>query len=56
MVNVNPKATEKVEDQTDSPMRLGGNISPIHTFVNIPALIRQRSVFLSSGAGILTIV
>jgi hypothetical protein len=31
-----------------------GNISPIHTFVNIPALIRKRSVFLSSRAGILT--
>ena len=30
------------------------NISPIHTFVNIPALIRKRSVFLSSKAGILT--
>jgi hypothetical protein len=29
-------------------------ISPIHTFVNIPALIRKRSVFLSSRAGILT--
>ena len=26
----------------------------IHTFVNIPALIRKRSVFLSSRAGILT--
>jgi hypothetical protein len=26
-------------------------ISPIHTFVNIPALIRKRSVFLSSGPG-----
>jgi hypothetical protein len=29
-------------------------ISPIHTFVNIPALIRKDSVFLSSRAGILT--
>jgi hypothetical protein len=29
-------------------------ISPIHTFVNIPALIRKRSVFLSSRAGIFT--
>jgi hypothetical protein len=29
-------------------------ISPIHTFVNIPALIRKLSVFLSSRAGILT--
>ena len=26
----------------------------IHTFVNIPALIRKRSVFLSSRAGIFT--
>ena len=31
-----------------------GAISPIHTFVNIPALIRKCSVFLSSRAGILT--
>ena len=30
------------------------SISPIHTFVNIPALIRKRSVFLNSRAGILT--
>jgi hypothetical protein len=30
------------------------HISPIHTFVNIPALIRKRGVFLSSRAGILT--
>ena len=30
------------------------NISPIHTFVNIPALIRKQSVFLSSRAEILT--
>ena len=29
-------------------------IAPIHTFVNIPALIRKRSVFLSSRAGIFT--
>ena len=29
-------------------------ISLIHTFVNIPALIRKRSVFLSSRAGIFT--
>jgi hypothetical protein len=29
-------------------------ISPIHTFVNIPALISERSVFLSCRAGILT--
>ena len=29
-------------------------ISPIHTFVNIPALIRKGSVFSSSRAGILT--
>jgi hypothetical protein len=28
------------------------NISLIHTFVNIPALIRKRNVFLSSRAGI----
>jgi hypothetical protein len=30
------------------------SISPIHTFVNITALFRKRSVFLSSRAGILT--
>ena len=29
-------------------------IVPIHTFVNIPALIRKRSMFLSGRAGILT--
>ena len=29
-------------------------ISPIHTFVNIPALMRTHSVFLSSTAGIFT--
>jgi hypothetical protein len=29
-------------------------ISPIHTFVNIPALIRKCSVFLRSRTGILT--
>ena len=29
-------------------------ISLIHTFVNIPALFRKRSVFLSSRAGIIT--
>ena len=29
------------------------DISPIHTFVDIPALIRKRSVFLSSRAGML---
>ena len=29
-------------------------ISPIHSFVNIPALIRKRSVFSSSGAVIFT--
>ena len=29
-------------------------ISLIHTFVNIPALIRKRSVFLSSRTGIFT--
>ena len=29
-------------------------ISPIHTFVNTPALIRKRSMFLRSRAGILT--
>ena len=29
-------------------------ISPIHPSVNIPALIRKRSVFLSSRGGILT--
>ena len=30
------------------------SISSIHTFVNIPAVIRKRSVFLSSRAGIFT--
>jgi hypothetical protein len=29
-------------------------ISTIHTFVNIPALIRKRNVFLSSRAGMFT--
>jgi hypothetical protein len=29
-------------------------ISLIHTFVNIPALIRKRNVFLSRRAGIFT--
>ena len=45
------------EDEVNKEREAAGyvyDISPIHTFVNIPALIRKRSVFLSSRAGILT--
>jgi hypothetical protein len=36
------------------PQEMTNSISLIHTFVNIPALIRKRRVFLSRRAGIFT--
>ena len=48
------KKSVPFSNSIEIPSRYSNPISPIHTFVNIPALIRKRSVLLSSRAGILT--